>query len=210
MPYFQLRMVAAASTRAHEFIAKGIHMPPSAMAAKASFTQGRSMGLHDILKPFDKASEVPQFLAYIAAKRQRSLIKNNPKLKKELPYTVPQINKMIDYGEMSSIQFSRKYGEKLTRKTDFQDGATKLKVFTDELLDYQVASGLITKAEARKILKENPKELRTLLLITSIAFKLNKIDKALEIINYTIKLYPSIPEAYYNRAYINFNEKNFR
>ena len=155
MPYFQLRMAAAASTRAHGFIAKGIHMPPSAMAAKASFTQGRSIGLHDILKPFDKASEVPQFLAYIAAKRQRSLIKNNPKLKKELPYTVPQINKMIDYGEMSSIQFSRKYGEKLTRKTDFQDGATKLKVFTDELLEYQVRSGLLSEEDASKILKAN-------------------------------------------------------
>ena len=65
------------------------------------------------------------------------------------------------------------------------------------------------KIVCQKILKENPKELRTLLLITSIAFKLNKIDKALEIIDYTIKLYPSIPEAYFNRAYINFNEKNF-
>ena len=155
MPYFQLRMAAAASTRAHEFIAKGIHMPPGAMMGKASFAQGRSMGLHEILKPFDKVSQVPEFLAYIAAKRQKSLIKNNPKLKNELPQTTEEINKMIDYGEMSSIQFSRKYGEKLTRKTDFQDGAANLKVFTDELLEYQVRSGLLSEEDASKILKAN-------------------------------------------------------
>jgi len=155
MPYFQLRMAAAASTRAHEFIAKGIHMPPGAMMGKASFAQGRSMGLHGILKPLDKVSQVPEFLAYIAAKRQKSLIKNNPKLKNELPNTTEEINKMIDYGEMSSTQFSRKYGEKLTRKIDFQDGATKLKVFTDELLEYQVRSGLLSEEDASKILKAN-------------------------------------------------------
>ena len=155
MPYFQLRMAAAASTRAHEFIAKGIHMPPGAMMGKASFAQGRSMGLHEILKPFDKVSQVPEFLAYIAAKRQKSLIKNNPKLKNELPQTTEEINKMIDYGEMSSTQFSRKYGEKLTRKIDFQDGAANLKVFTDELLEYQVRSGLLSEEDASKILKAN-------------------------------------------------------
>ena len=65
------------------------------------------------------------------------------------------------------------------------------------------------KVICQKILRDNPKEPRTLLLITSIAIKLNKINKALEIINYTIKLFPSIPEAFYNRAYIFYNEKKF-
>ena len=65
------------------------------------------------------------------------------------------------------------------------------------------------KIICQKILKDDPKEPRTLLLITSIAFRLNKINKALEIINYTIKIHPSIPEAYYNRAYILYNEKKF-
>jgi len=155
MPYFQLRMAVAASTRAHEFLAKGVHMPPSAMMGKASFTKGRSMGLHDILKPFDKLLEVPQFLAYIAAKRQRALIKSNPKLKNELPNTVQEIDKMIDYGEMTHTQFGRKYGETLTRKGDYQDGAANLKVFTDELLEYQVKSGLLSEEDASKILKAN-------------------------------------------------------
>tara|TARA_R100001594_G_scaffold580_1_gene2209 strand:- start:43 stop:4128 length:4086 start_codon:yes stop_codon:yes gene_type:complete len=155
MPYFQLRMAAAASTRAHEFIAKGVHMPPGAMMGKASFIKGRSMGLHDILKPFDKVSQVAEFLAYIAAKRQRALIKNNPKLKNELPNTTAEINKMIDYGEMTPAQYSKKYGETLTRKTDFQDGAANLKVFTDELLEYQVRSGLLSEEDASKILKAN-------------------------------------------------------
>ena len=155
MPYFQLRMAAAASTRAHEFIAKGVHMPPGAMMGKASFTKGRSMGLHEILNPFDNAGQVAEFLAYIAAKRQRALIKNNPKLKNELPNTTEEINKMIDYGEMTPDQFSKTYGEKLARRGDFQDGATNLKIFTDELLEYQVRSGLLSEEDASKVLKAN-------------------------------------------------------
>ncbi len=65
------------------------------------------------------------------------------------------------------------------------------------------------KVICQKILEIDPKEPKTLLLITSIALKLNRIDKALEIINYTIKLYPSLPEAYYNRANIFYNEKKY-
>ena len=155
MPYFQLRMAAAASTRAHEFIAHGVHMPPSAMMRQASFVKGKSLGLHTILKPFDDVSEVPNFLAYVAAKRQKALIKNNPKLKNELPYTVEEMDKMIDYGELSPTQFKQKHKEILNRKGNYQDGAIKLKVFTDELLEYQVKSGLISADDAKKILNLN-------------------------------------------------------
>ena len=155
LPYFQLRMAAAASTRAHEFIGNGVFFPPSATAAKASFTKGRSLGLQQILKPFDDVGEVPSFLAYVAAKRQKSLIKSNPKLKNELPLTVKEMDEIIDYGELSSNQYYRKYNKNLKRKGDYQDGASKLKVFTDELLEYQVQSGLIAREEAKNILKAN-------------------------------------------------------
>ena len=155
LPYFQLRMAAAASTRAHEFIAHGVHMPPSATMGKASFEKGRSLGLQKILEPLDDMGEVPTFLAYIAAKRQRSLVNNNPSLKNELPSTPKEIEKMIDYGEMTAAQYQSKYKEVLKRKMDYQDGATKLKVFTDELLEYQVKSGLLSAEDASKILKAN-------------------------------------------------------
>ena len=155
LPYFQLRMAAAASTRAHEFIAHGVHMPPSATMGKASFEKGRSLGLQKILEPLDDMGEVPTFLAYIAAKRQRSLVNNNPSLKNELPNTPKEIEKMIDYGEMTAAQYQSKYKEVLKRKMDYQDGATKLKVFTDELLEYQVKSGLLSAEDASKILKAN-------------------------------------------------------
>ena len=148
-------MAAAASTRAHEFIGNGVFFPPSATAAKASFTKGRSLGLQQILKPFDDVGEVPSFLAYVAAKRQKSLIKSNPKLKNELPLTVKEMDEIIDYGELSSNQYYRKYNKNLKRKGDYQDGASKLKVFTDELLEYQVQSGLIAREEAKNILKAN-------------------------------------------------------
>ena len=155
LPYFQLRMAAAASTRAHEFIGNGVFFPPSATAAKASFTKGRSLGLQQILKPFDDVGEVPSFLAYVAAKRQKSLIKSNPKLKNELPLTVKEMDEIIDYGELSSNQYYRKYNKNLKTKGDYQERASKLKVFTDELLEYKVQSGLIAREEAKNILKAN-------------------------------------------------------
>ena len=155
MPYFQLRMAAAASTRAHEFIAHGVHMPPSATMGSAAFTKGRSLGLQKILKPLDDVGEVPNFLAYIAAKRQKSLTINNPKLANELPNTPDEITKMIDYGELSAAQFKSKYNEILPRKMSYQEAAVNLKVFTDELLEYQVKSGLLSAEDASKILKAN-------------------------------------------------------
>jgi len=155
MPYFQLRMAAAASTRAHEFIAHGVHMPPSATMGSAAFTKGRSLGLQKILKPLDDVGEVPNFLAYIAAKRQKSLTINNPKLANELPNSPDEITKMIDYGEMSAAQFKSKYNEILPRKMSYQEAAVNLKVFTDELLEYQVKSGLLSAEDASKILKAN-------------------------------------------------------
>ena len=155
MPYFQLRMAAAASTRAHEFIAHGVHMPPSATMGSAAFTKGRSLGLQKILKPLDDVGEVPNFLAYIAAKRQKSLTINNPKLANELPNTPDEITKMIDYGELSAAQFKNKYNEILPRKMSYQEAAVNLKVFTDELLEYQVKSGLLSAEDASRILKAN-------------------------------------------------------
>ena len=155
MPYFQLRMAAAASTRAHEFIAHGVHMPPSATMGSAAFVKGRSLGLQKILKPLDDVGEVPNFLAYIAAKRQKSLTVNNPKLANELPNTPDEITKMIDYGELSAAQFKSKYNEILPRKMSYQEAAVNLKVFTDELLEYQVKSGILSAEDASRILKAN-------------------------------------------------------
>ena len=73
MPYFQLRMAAAASTRAHEFIAHGVHMPPSATMGSAAFTKGRSLGLQKILKPLDDVGEVPNFFSIYCCKKTEVL-----------------------------------------------------------------------------------------------------------------------------------------
>jgi hypothetical protein len=84
-PYFQLRTLAASSTRAHNFIMSGVLLPPKAGVKAASYTKGKSKGLHEILKVFD----------------------DNKK-------------------------------------------------FTDDLMEYQVRSGLVSEKEAKVILKANP------------------------------------------------------
>ena len=156
MPYFQLRMAAAASTRAHEFIMKGWYMPPSATAKAASFTKGNSKGLQEIMMPFDDVGQTNSFLIYAAAKRQQGILKEKPNLVEKLPLSKEEMKQAIDYGELSPSQYKNKYKADLTRRGDFRKGLEELKIFTDEALEYQVLSGLLTKESAENIKKVNP------------------------------------------------------
>jgi len=159
MPYFQLRMAAAASTRSNDFILNGFYMPPSRLSGQASFTKGNSKGLNELLKPFDELAENNSFLLYVMAKRQQGLMKNNPKLKEELPLSKQEMDKVIDWAELSPAAYSKKYKEKLKRKGDvslYRQGLQDMKVFTDEALEYQVLSGLLSREAKDNILKVNP------------------------------------------------------
>ena len=155
-PYFQLRMLAASSTRANAFIMDGVYLPPDKLAKSASYIKGKSAGLHEILEPFDKANEVNEFLGYVAAKRMQSISTRRPKLEKTLPMDKATRQEFIDFAELTSSAYKKKYGKDLVRKSNFTSAINKYKQFTDELLEYQVQSGLIDRKSARKILKENP------------------------------------------------------
>jgi len=155
-PYFQLRMLASSGTRAHNFIMEGVYLPPSATARSASYIKGKSQGLHEILDPFDKKNEVDQFLGYVASKRMEGIIKRRPKLEKTLPIDKATRKEFIDFAELSATDFKKKYGKTLTRKNNFTASLNKFKQYTDELLEYQVQSGLLSRQDAKKILRENP------------------------------------------------------
>ena len=155
-PYFQLRTLAASSTRAHNFIMSGVLMPPKAGTRSASYTKGQSKGLHEILKKFDDNNEANDFLQYVSAKRQVALAKRGSKVDKSLPMDKNVRKEFIDFGEMTPIQYAKKYKTSLTRKSEFAKGLVDYKKFTDDLMEYQVRSGLLSEAEAKVILKENP------------------------------------------------------
>jgi len=155
-PYFQLRMLASSGTRAHSFIMDGVYLPPSALAKSASYIKGKSEGLHKILEPFDKKNEVNEFLGYVASKRMQSISKRRPKLDKTLPLDKATRQEYIDFAELNASAFKKKYGKNLTRKNNFTSALLKYKQFTDELLEYQIQSGLIARKDAKKILRENP------------------------------------------------------
>ena len=155
-PYFQLRTLAASSTRAHNFVMDGVYLPPKETARMASYTKGQSKGLHQILKPFDDNNEVNEFLSYIAALRQNFKVKRNPKLENQVPMTKQLRQQYIDFAELTPSQYQKKYGEKLTRKTNFTKYLNDFSKFTDDLLEYQIRSGLITLDQAKRIKKENP------------------------------------------------------
>jgi len=158
-PYFQLRLLTASSTRAHGFVMDGVYLPPDQLAKAASYIKGKSEGLHTTLKPFDDKNEVNQFLNYIAAKRQNFIGKRRPKLDKTLPTEKSLRQQYIDYVELDSSAFKKKYGFDSNRKisrTSYNAAFKKYKQFTDELLEYQVQSGLLARKDANKILRENP------------------------------------------------------
>ena len=52
--------------------------------------------------------------------------------------------------------FKKNNGKTLTRKSNFTASLNKFKQYTDELLEYQVQSGLLSRQDAKKILRENP------------------------------------------------------
>ena len=156
-PYFQLRTLAASSTRAHNFIMGGMYMPPNPLSKSASYTKAKSKGLHEVLKPFDKNNEVNQFLNYVAAKRMDFIAKTRgARVAKSLPLNKAEIKKYIDFGELSKSAYKKKYKEDLVRRGNFLTGLDEYTKFTQDLLEYQVRSGLIDADEAKKILRANP------------------------------------------------------
>ena len=74
LPYFQLRMTAASNARSNGFMKYGVFMPPAKDAKSASFTQGASKGLFDILKKLEADNEVASFLDYGAAIRMKKIL----------------------------------------------------------------------------------------------------------------------------------------
>ena len=155
-PYFQLRTLAASSTRAHNFIMSGVLMPPRAGVKSASYTKGKSKGLHEILKQFDDNNEANDFLQYVSAKRHVALGKRGKKIDASLPMAKNVRKEFIDFAEMSPLQYAKKYKASKARKSNFVKGLADYKKFTDDLMEYQVRSGLISEAEAKTILKANP------------------------------------------------------
>ncbi len=66
-----------------------------------------------------------------------------------------------------------------------------------------------SKKICQEILKNNPKEINALILISVIAYKTNNINKSLEILNYAIKYFPKTPELYYNKAHVLYFIKKY-
>ena len=155
-PYFQLRTLAASSTRAHNFIMSGVMMPPKAGTRSASYTQAKSKGLHEILKQFDNNNEANDFLQYVSAKRHVALAKRSKKIDVSLPMAKNVRKEFIDFAEMSPLQYAKKYKTSKARKSNFAKGLADYKKFTDDLMAYQVRSGLLSEQEAKVILRKNP------------------------------------------------------
>jgi len=155
-PYFQLRQLASSGTRGHHFIMKGVYLPPNPFAKSASYKKGKSKGLHEILEKFDKDNEVNEFLNYVASKRIDFISKRKPKLEKTLPLDKATRKEYIDFAELDALTYKKKYKKNLVRKNNFKKALDQYKIFTDELLEYQVQSGLLSRLDAKKIIKENP------------------------------------------------------
>ena len=50
----------------------------------------------------------------------------------------------IDFAEMTPLQYAKKYKTSKFRKSNFAKGLADYKKFTDDLMQYQVRSGLVS------------------------------------------------------------------
>ena len=66
-----------------------------------------------------------------------------------------------------------------------------------------------SKIICQKILKDNPRNIDALILISVIAFRTNHLKKSIEILDYAINIFPEIPELYFNKAHVLTTEEKF-
>ena len=64
----------------------------------------------------------------------------------------------------------------------------------------------VSKKICQKILKDDPKRLDALILISTIAIKTNHLDKSIEILDYTEKLYPDVIEVFFYKSHAYFQK----
>ena len=64
-----------------------------------------------------------------------------------------------------------------------------------------------SKKICQKILKDDPKCLDALILISTIAIQTNHLDKSIEILDYTEKLYPDVLEIFFYKSHAYFQKK---
>ena len=90
--------------------------------------------------------------------RKKVIAKKKEDLYAEMPLTKQEMEKIIDFAELNARDYNIKYKENLKRKGDvslYRKGLEDLKGFTDDALEYQVQSGLLSKEAKEKILKVN-------------------------------------------------------
>ena len=78
----------------------------------------------------------------------QAISKRRPTLDKTLPMDKATRQEFIDFAELNASSYKKKYGKDLVRKSDFTSALLKYKQFTDELLEYQVQSGLLSRKDA--------------------------------------------------------------
>ena len=66
-----------------------------------------------------------------------------------------------------------------------------------------------SKVICQKILKDNPRNIDALILISVIAFRTNHLKKSIEILDYAINIFPEIPELYFNKAHVLTAEEKY-
>ena len=85
-----------------------------------------------------------------------------------------------------------------------------LPTYNDAAVAFQKGDLDKSKKICLDILKNNPKNIDTLILLSVIAFQTNNLDKSLEILNYTIKNFPEVSEAFFNKAHVLYFKKKFK
>ena len=142
LPYFQFRMTAASNARASKFMEYGVFMPPAKDAKSASYVQGASKGLFDILKKLEADNEVASFLDYGAAIRMRKIL-DTAKSKK-----VKTLEARLAKAKKKPIKNAKQIKSLNTQLQKVKSGILKTKVPFDEVrIRKSIDFGKLTPAQ---------------------------------------------------------------
>jgi len=158
LPAFRMRDTLASAGRSKEFIEWKGFLPAKKDAISASYVDANVDGLNVVVKPYADLGEASDFMVYAGAKRAMDIYKYLEKqgvdLKKiQLPFSKQLAKQIIDYGELDNAAFTARYGqESLKKGGNYKAGLQNLKRYTDFLVDYTLASDLVSAEAKRNIL----------------------------------------------------------
>ena len=165
LPYFMFRMLAGSTTRADAFLKSGYRIARDLTSKEFGYDKTGNKGILEVLKPFNQAGHMETLLNYVGALRSngiranavgKTVGKQRNSYLKSAPFTKTEADRIINYVELTELQYKKKYKLKdaiAKPELDFVKGANEIKAFMDDGLKYSLSGQVIDEKQLKNIQK---------------------------------------------------------